>query len=825
MTDETKTAPRVVGAEAAGNDETEQIHSITRDEVAQLLSPEHLSMLRDESGISDEVIAARGYRTITDRDDLAELGFASNQRRIPGLLLPLHSTDADNALNIYRPDNPRIVENRRKKLADGTHSNRVIKYEVPRDAGTRVDCPPMCQPKMADPSIELWITEGQKKADALVSRGLCVIALLGVWNWKGRNSFGGTTLLADFDYIAWKERNVRLVFDSDVTTKKGVRQALERLTEHLQRKGAHVTTVYLPHSGNGKTGVDDWLAEGHTIEELKALVEAPRPEPQPAAAKVELLDEPAPAMRRPLALVDEQAYAATWLPIRVTLTEGLDKKGNIIKFSPPKVENRTQMFVVRDDGMIFGALGADETLAELGLEVKLPETPRPRQTWSTAGVKSYRAGDRPDAGDVFSRVADVVDRFLDFNKSLADQRTMSEAVACYVLSTWFLPAFNVVGYLWPNGDRGSGKTILLHTVAEMAYLGAVILAGGSYASLRDLADYGATLAFDDAENLSDPRKSDPDKRTLLLAGNRRGSTVTVKEPGPDRTWVTRHVDAFCPRLFSAIRLPDNVLASRSIVIPLIRTPDRYRANADPLDYDAWPHDRRGIVDNLWALALAHLPELAQHDKTVSDKASLTGRNLEPWKAILAVANWLTEQGVEGLWERMDKLSVSYQTERPDLEISDLTALLIRTLCKLAHDKIDPALDVSDVNDISDINIESKDWCFLTSSITTNAVQIVEDAELDINTDHVTSRRIGRALGKMRLQRDRQKGTGRRMWHVSWDELRQWTTTYAISIAEATSLRDFGFNPKNDVTLSCNVTNVSNVTNVKTDNDDLREVVI
>jgi len=48
-------------------------------------------------------------------------------------------------------------------------------------------------------------------------------------------------------------------------------------------------------------------------------------------------------------------------------------------------------------------------------------------------------------------------------------------------------------------------------------------AGGSFASLRDLADYGATLAFDDAELLAESGKGDPDKRALLLAGNRRGA--------------------------------------------------------------------------------------------------------------------------------------------------------------------------------------------------------------------------------------------------------------------------------------------------------------
>jgi hypothetical protein len=177
-------------------------------------------------------------------------------------------------------------------------------------------------------------------------------------------------------------------------------------------------------------------------------------------------------------------------------------------------------------------------------------------------------------------------------------------------------------------------------VAELAYLGQVILAGGTFASLRDLADYGACLAFDDAENLSDPKRTDPDKRALLLAGNRRGNTVPLKEPGPDRTWRTRHVNTFCPRLFSAIRLPDGVLASRTIVTPLIRTIDRHRANADPLDYKLWPHDRRRLIDDLWALALAHLSTQPRYGSLVNDNAALSGRNLEPWRAILAVAKWL-----------------------------------------------------------------------------------------------------------------------------------------------------------------------------------------
>src|SRR5262249_57683061 len=107
---------------------------------------------------------------------------------------------------------------------------------------------------------------------------------------------------------------------------------------------------------------------------------------------------------------------------------------------------------------------------------------------------------------------------------------------------------------------------------------------------RDLADYGATLAFDDAEGVMDVKRAEPDKRALLLAGNRRGATVTVKELEGER-WVTRFIHTFCPRAFSAIRLPDHVLATRTITVPLVRSCDAGRARSKPVAPAGWQVDR------------------------------------------------------------------------------------------------------------------------------------------------------------------------------------------------------------------------------------------
>ena len=800
-------------------------------------------MLRDGSSISESVIASRGYRTITNGDELRELGFAPAQCRVPGLLLPLWTTDGSDGLYVYRPDNPRVLEEKRmgknpsgslragpsaspRARPAGAYPNRVIKYEIPKGAAMRVDCPPYCRLLLKNPAVPLWITEGQKKANSLASRGLCALALLGVWNWKGRNEFGASTILPDFDYVGWDGRQVYIVFNSDVMNKPSVRQALDRLTRHLQYRKAHVSAIYLPATADyrpqtavggprsvvTKLGVDDWLAAGRTVAELEALAEGPRPESKPAEPIYRLRAGRPASIRRLLALLHGRTWAATWLHVDILRTERLNRRGDVIKLDPPETTTERRLFLVRDDGKLFGDTPAPDvaSLKELGAQVEFREIPPDDRLWSMEGVAAYRKNCRPDPLEVFERIVAIVDRFIDFSSSLTDQRPMTEMIACYILATWFLDAFNVIGFLWPNGERGSGKTQLLIVVTELAYLGQRVLSGGSFASLRDLADYGATLGFDDAEQFSDPRRTDPDKRALLLAGNRRGNYVPVKEPIGDG-WRTRYVNTFCPRLFSAIHLPEAVLASRSIVVPLVRSPDRHRANADPLKYELWPHERSALLDDLWALGLAHLHELPAYEAMVNQHAGLTGRNLEPWLGVLAVAAWLEDKGAAGLGQRMEALSQAYQRERPNVETSDETLIVIRALMvgatyaitaiyAMSLENPRPSRFTSILEDMSASPDELLEhdpppppthFNLTTAEIVQISRALAENAEADLQPEHFTPRRVGRILSRLRLARiPRPTGRGSRIWRVTREALLRFSVTYGVPLsAELSELMD------------------------------------
>ena len=213
------------------------------------LSPEHRALL-EASAISDEIADARGYFTATTAAELGRLGFDSYQRIAPALVLPVWGVDGQIVNYQARPDRPRVDRER----------GREVRYETVAGSVVQPDVPPACRPHLGAARRPLWITEGIRKGDALASRDLCAIALLGVDCFH----------TDDWDRIALDERNVYVVYDNDVMHKAAVHDALERLAKLLTAKGAIVHYVYLPED-NGKIGVDDYFAAGHTVDELYRL--------------------------------------------------------------------------------------------------------------------------------------------------------------------------------------------------------------------------------------------------------------------------------------------------------------------------------------------------------------------------------------------------------------------------------------------------------------------------------------------------------------------------------------------------------------------------
>lgn len=220
----------------------------------------HAEMLVD-SAITPDVARQRGYvsRGDGDRAALKRLGFSDKQASVPGLLISAYTVDGQVRWE-YRPDKPRLNDQGKPR-----------KYERIFGTPNFVDVHPAVRSELGDPSKRLFITEGIKKGDALVSAGEVAVALPGVSCWKGKSAKGGLVELSDWDRIALKGRAVVIAFDSDALINISVGKMALRLGAMLERRGATVQYAFPPDAQSGeKQGVDDFLAGGGTVVELLA---------------------------------------------------------------------------------------------------------------------------------------------------------------------------------------------------------------------------------------------------------------------------------------------------------------------------------------------------------------------------------------------------------------------------------------------------------------------------------------------------------------------------------------------------------------------------
>src|ERR1700733_11739892 len=223
------------------------------------LQPQHLDHLR-ASGLNDNTIAKAKLRSITDPEEARAL-----LRWMPGRSAPsvpaLSIPYGDGSYSRLRPDVPR-------KDKDG----RKIKYDAPAGVPFQIYIPDAVAPSIRDRAVELWITEGEKKALAGCQAGLPTVAVSGVSCFhdkaaRDKVKAGGHAEWALHPQLASlvvpptaadPKRHVTVVFDSDIDDKHEIQHAAARAIEMLRRAQAVVHIAFIERDPSGdKVGVDD----------------------------------------------------------------------------------------------------------------------------------------------------------------------------------------------------------------------------------------------------------------------------------------------------------------------------------------------------------------------------------------------------------------------------------------------------------------------------------------------------------------------------------------------------------------------------------------
>ncbi|MCB9833040.1 MAG: AAA family ATPase [Planctomycetes bacterium] len=259
------------------------------------LHDKHLADLR-RSGIRESSFEACGLYSA----DAEAVRAISGMNVGPGLVFPYPETEGETGRRLERIklDHPSVG-------ADG----KTMKYASPRrecypEANRLYICALLDREILSDPTVELFITEGEKKAIKACQDGFPTIGLSGVWNWKAKDESGRSRPIEDLGIVDFRDRSVGIVFDSDAASNEQVRRAERALMEELACRGARPFIVRLPAPGRNeraafgaKFGLDDLLV-ARGPKELRYLVEWSR-NPLPLGCRSVTVLEYQPLRERP----------------------------------------------------------------------------------------------------------------------------------------------------------------------------------------------------------------------------------------------------------------------------------------------------------------------------------------------------------------------------------------------------------------------------------------------------------------------------------------------------------------------------------------------
>ena len=234
-------------------------------------TPDDLRKL-SESWLTPELVDRAMIRRVDDLTGQGLVGRNGRAGEYQGLVFPYVMPGEDHVRDYrLRRDKPDL------EYKEDGKTKQKAKYIAPPGRANMAYFPPgTTQEALADTSLAVTITEGEKKTLALLRLATwkseklrwLPMGIPGVWNWRGtagkatgpngeRQDVKG--VIPDFDRLSWEGRKVYICFDSDVATNPSVAAARRMLADELRRRGAHILLVQIEGREGAKVGVDDLL--------------------------------------------------------------------------------------------------------------------------------------------------------------------------------------------------------------------------------------------------------------------------------------------------------------------------------------------------------------------------------------------------------------------------------------------------------------------------------------------------------------------------------------------------------------------------------------
>lgn len=570
---------------------------------APSLHPDHLADL-EHSGLSAATITAAAIRSLTPAERPRYLNRTVAAKVQSAYLLPYPGTD------FYRVKLFPPVPN-----GDG-HPRR---YDQPAGAPPRLYVPPGTAAVLADPTVPLRWTEGEKKALCADQAGLPCVALGGLWNWLRDGE-----PIADLDRVDHVGRTEILIPDSDVWTRPDLLQAVYALGKALAARGAPTVEVMkLPAGPAGaKVGLDDFLT-AHRGDTLAAL---------PAYPLTHAAFSRAAAWWK--AWQKRKAEPAGGTPDALALLE----RGDTLRLLHPAQDVL--------DGVLWYGLPVAGTLvlvtsgrqayaaAALPAGLQLRHTELPASTVSRpVALQWVSGGDGGSVATTLDALAAFLGRYL-----VLRHPGLSLFLATWALGTWVYRAFRIFPYLSIRSpERRCGKTRLLALLGRVTFNASPLTAVPTEAQLyREAAMTGGTQLYDEVETLRGDRERFDALIAVLNVGFERGGVVSRQEKRGERFVAVRY-EVYAPRAMAGIAGLKDTLENRSLPVFMAR-----RRRDEPVVRltVAAEAEAQALRDACALTALTHIGHIATaYDEVprILEREPLDDRAVDLWAPLLALS--------------------------------------------------------------------------------------------------------------------------------------------------------------------------------------------
>lgn len=286
------------------------------------------------------------------------------------------------------------------------------------------------------------------------------------------------------------------------------------------------------------------------------------------------------------------------------------------------VQEKSETVVIRSDRTVHRAVrvpaprGTPDServwrLQPAGVLIDAPPTPNRYASWDWDAIQRWQKGEY--------RVRNLRELLAEIEHHLRQSFWLPNDDDYVLLSlvipvTYVMPVFDAVPLIFVNGPRGTGKTTIGRTMAQLAYNASVIGAVSAAAVARHIDESRGFVALDDLESIGTSRRNGGDGQfgdlvqALKLSYNKDTATKLWVDT---KTMQTRELHFFGVKIISNTSGVDGILGSRMFRIHTRVIPAGLRGQVN-LMRAADLAQLRQLRDELHAWSFDHVSAIARH---------------------------------------------------------------------------------------------------------------------------------------------------------------------------------------------------------------------